>query len=158
TEGPYYAPVRWEESARIRPLLVASLVAGRGAALDSLVATFVREGVVPRQSEDLFRLADDLPESERTALIDDLTGGRGPGVTALTRMAALGGRDITFRTAVARALVAIPLPPDGSAASLHAAAVDPALPADLRAQALAALARVPSALGAARTLDAHASV
>src|SRR5690606_27330750 len=71
---------------------------------------------------------------------------------------ALGGRDITFRTAVARALVAIPLPPDGSAASLHAAAVDPALPADLRAQALAALARVPSALGAARTLDAHASV
>lgn len=157
TEGPYFDPVEWTESPRIRSLLLSGLRLAQGTALDSLLARLEREGVIPRESAGILSRRDDLAPEAYAALAGLLVGGRELSPAALHRLVSIGSADPSLRETTMQVVVALPGPPAAAAPVLAAAAVDEALSAPLRARALAALTRTSSA-DPASTSTAYASI
>jgi putative membrane-bound dehydrogenase-like protein len=164
TTGPYYDPVAWEESPRIRAALIAALTqtAGAGAQTDvpRLAADLERNRVLPPGGADLLMaMAKDrhpaFPDVARTLVgrlrleIDASTG------AALERVAK---ERPAYRDAVVKIVVAAGPPTPSAGAILQAAAADSALTPTVRASAFTALAAAqgPDALG--RAIDAYATL
>lgn len=157
TEGPYFDPVEWTESPRIRSLLLSGVLHAQDTALGSLLARLEREGVIPRESAGILSRRDKLAQEEYAALADLLIGGRELSPAALDRLVAIGSADPSLRESAVQVVVALPGPPPAAAPVLASAAVDEALPVSLRARALAALTRTSSAEPSS-TSTAYASI
>jgi putative heme-binding domain-containing protein len=147
TTGPYYDPVAWEESARIRAVLTSALLQGASGAgaqgeTARLITDLERNRVLPPGAGGLLtamaadRHADFAPTAR--ALVGhvrlDLTG---PTAALLDRVARVNAR---YRTAVVQIVVAAGPPTPAALAILQPAALDTALSAEARASALTAVA------------------
>lgn len=163
TTGPYYDPVAWEESARIRSVLASALLeAAAGGRTDGdlkrLTTVLERNRVLPPGGAELLTA---LAGTRQPAFADaaralvgrvrlDVDPATAP---MLTRLAALGSDP---RTAMVRMVVAAGQPSPAGIEILHGAAIDASLDAGLRAAAFGALASAtePDAIG--RAADAFA--
>ena len=165
TTGPYYDPVAWNESARIRSVLTAALLEAGGSAAThhafTRLATVLQRNRVlpPGGAEVLTALAADrhalLPEAVRALVgrvrldVDPATG------ELLDRIARAHARS---RAAVIGMIVAAGSPTSSAAGILQAAAIDSSLGADVRASALGTLMTSTDPESFRRSLDTFSSL
>jgi putative heme-binding domain-containing protein len=164
TTGPYYDPIAWEESARIRGVLVSALLESQGRApqadFSRLATDLQRNRVLPPGGAELLTaLAADrhalLPDVVR-ALVGrvrlevDATAGQ-----LLDRVARAHAR---YGGAVVTMIVAAGPPTPAAAAILQSTAVDPAMGPELRASAFTALAASTGPDSLRRSIDAFSSL
>ena len=157
TTGPYYDPVAWDESARIRGVLINALTQAAAGATDEttrLAADLERNRVLPPGGAALLgALATDRAAFADTARalvgrvrleMDRPTTGILEGLVRTQPRA---------RAAVARVVVAAGTPTTDAARILQTLAADATLPAEARASAFTALASAtgPEAIG--RSID-----
>lgn len=163
TTGPYYDPVAWEQSARIRGrLLEALLQAAEGAQPPTDVAQFLtdlqRNRVLPPGAADLLTtLAANrhavFPDVAR-ALVGRVRLDLDQATSAV--LAQVAGAGAEYRAGVVQLVVAAG-PADASGVTLLApAAVDPMLGVDARAAALTALASANAPGAATAAVDGFA--
>src|SRR5690606_27956811 len=67
--GPYFAPMAWEGTATIRPVLQAALTGASGQQFDALAAEFSRNRVVPLGAAPLLTAANRQGGAVRTEVI-----------------------------------------------------------------------------------------
>lgn len=141
TEGPYFAPVEWSESPRIRTRLLEGILEAEEEVRTSLLERFEREGVLPRESSTLLQVAAQANRKQYAELAELLLGGRELAPVALKRLAQLSSAQPALREAAVRVVTALPSPPLEAAPLLAEAAAANSLPAALRARALTAVTR-----------------
>jgi putative heme-binding domain-containing protein len=163
TTGPYYDPVAWEESARIRAVLTTALlqtVATAGAQADAarLISDLERNRVLPAGSASLLTAmaADRHPEFDQVARA--LVGRVRLDVTGTTSelLARVARANARYRTAVVQMVVAAGPPSAGALAILQPAALDTTLSAEARASAFTSLASVAGPDGTRRSMETFA--
>jgi putative heme-binding domain-containing protein len=165
TTGPYYDPVVWEESARIRSALLTALLeaaAGTGPRPEftRLAADLERNRVLPPGGEALLTaLGTDrhaLFGQVARALMGKVRLDVDATIGQLLEGAARAGQP--HRVGVIRLIVAAGPPTPPAAAILFSAAVDQGLDADLRASAFSALSAISGPEAFSRTVDAMSSL
>lgn len=166
TTGPYYDPVAWEESARIRSVLANALLEtshGTQPSTDvgGLAEDFERNRVLPRGGAELLMAMAADRHSGFDAAVQVLVGrvrleldaASGP---LLARAAADNGR---YRQAIGRMLIAAgPPTPAAAAALLHTVAADATINSELRAAAFTTLASATGPDGLQRSIDAFSTL
>jgi glucose/arabinose dehydrogenase len=151
--GPYYEPVTWAQSERMRPVLRQALQEARGASLDTLLATYERNRVLPAGAGRFIADVARRRPSLKAALAGRLVGQKRVSEEVAPYVARLARRDDSLQAGVARLLVAQPersSPPEASLRALRRAASNEALPENLRREALAALSESAAASPQAR--------
>jgi putative heme-binding domain-containing protein len=164
TTGPYYDPVSWEQSARIRTVLLSALLESVTAAgpvdFARLATDLQRNRVLPPGGAELLTaLGTDrhalFPDVARALLgkvrleVDATTG------SLLDRAARAGNR---YLGPVVKMVVAAGPPTAAAAPLLLSGAVDQRLAADVRATALTALVAMTGPEALDRSVTAFASV
>jgi hypothetical protein len=129
-----------------------------GEELEALATTFVREGVIPRESAALFGLMSSREVEQRAQAIDALVGGRELRPEGLVHLERFSAAEPDLRAAIAAILVAPPIPAEGSTTMIRTAALDETLPAELRAAALGALGRIANEEARALIVATHAEI
>ena len=165
TTGPYYDPVAWEESARIRSVLLSALLesaatAGPRADVTRLVNDLQRNRVLPAGSAALLTAL----AADRHALFPDLARTL-VGKVRLEVDATMGSlldhaarADTRYLAPVVKLVVAAGPPSPSAAAILLSGAIEPRLDAEVRAAALTALASMTGPGALDRSVTAFASV
>ena len=163
TTGPYYDPAAWEESARIRAVLLNALLqaaAGTGPQTDiaRFTADLQRNRVLPTGGGALLAaLAADRHAAfsdvaraivGRTRL--DIDTATGPVLDRVARA------NVRYRAAVVGMVVAAGPPTPAAVTILQQASADTALAADVRASAFTALSSVTGPDALRRAIDAYA--
>jgi putative heme-binding domain-containing protein len=163
TTGPYYDPVAWEESARIRAVLLSALLesapGGQGD-VKTFATVLERNRVLPAGGAAvLSALASDrqapLADVAR-ALIGRVRLEIDPPTAQLLDRAGRAGNQ-AHAAVVAMIVAAGPASPV-SAGLLHAAATDASLSAELRASAFSAIAASTSPDALRRSIDAFSAL
>jgi putative membrane-bound dehydrogenase-like protein len=164
TTGPYYDPVAWEESARVRTVLLSALLESATATgpvdFARLATDLQRNRVLPPGgAEVLIALGKDrhalFPDIARALVgkvrleVDSTTG------SLLDRAARA---DTRYLAPVVKMVVAAGPPTVAAAPLLLAGAVDQRLAADVRASALTALASMSDPEALNRSVTAFTSV
>ena len=158
TAGPYFAPQGWEESPRIRPVLVEALRQAKGADYTALAGDLALNGVLPTGSGPLLAALNAGNNPQRDTVIVSLIGHQQlddsflPVLEQLEKQPAVHG-------AVAELVSAQTSLPDNALPMLRREALDPALSGAARGNALKAIARLttPAALSAATEVYARAN-
>lgn len=161
TTGPYYDPVAWEESPRIRSVLMSALLesgAGSQADVASLATDLERNRVLPPGGAELLKAM----AADRHPLMSEVAGalvGR-VRLDVDRRTAQLlersAGANLRYRATVVKMLVAAGPPNSLAGALLQSAAIDPSLDAELRASAYSSLASATGPDALRRSIDAFA--
>jgi putative heme-binding domain-containing protein len=167
TTGPYYDPVAWEESARIRAVLTHALLqttstAGAQADADAarLIADLERNRVLPPGTGALLTALAVDRHPDFDAVAQALVGRVRldvvrPTSQILDRVARANTR---YRAAVVQMVVAAGPPSADAMAILQPAALDSGLSAETRASAFTALASVPGPDATRRAMEAFATL
>jgi glucose/arabinose dehydrogenase len=158
TDGPYYQPTTWSESARIRPVLESALLGADGGELAGLLHDFTRNQVLPRGADSLLVVLARTQDARRAEAVRALAGFRDLDPAALPLLAALANQNPRLADPVARLLAAQHAVGEVSAPLLRIAALDTALAAEVRVQALNALGRLPGSRGVTATAGAYAQL
>jgi hypothetical protein len=139
--GPYFTPVTWEESARIKPVLRQALLAQTGGDFDALVDLYAKNRVVPMGAKALFTAVASSPAaSQREALIDALVGTSQLSAEAAPLVARIDATSPALHAAVAELLAGEPSFEAPTLALARTAVLDTTLAAATRAKLLTALA------------------
>jgi putative heme-binding domain-containing protein len=164
TTGPYYDPVAWDESARIRAVLTSALLqsatAGAQADTATLITDLERNRVLPPASAALLTAMAADRHADFDVVARALVGRvrlevAGPTGVVLDRVARANAR---YRTAVVQMVVASGPPTPAAMAILHPAALDAALPVETRASALTTMAAATDQDGLRRSMEAFAAL
>jgi hypothetical protein len=155
TVGPYFAPATWEQSARIKPVLLESLGPAHGADFVSLVDALVRNRVVPAGAKPLI-----LAISEDTALrgqvAEALVGTSTLSPAAVALLPQLNARGGALRAAVAE-LIAGETGYDAQTLPLaRAVALDASVDAATRGRVLTTISQLPGDAGRDAAADVFA--
>ena len=165
TIGPYYDPTAWDESARIRAVLMNVLLQATGTAatqtdMPRLVTDLERNRVLPIGSGELLAamIKDRDPAFADMARV--LVGRVRLDVDAPTAavLDRVGRSRPAYRAVVVKLLVAAGPPTPSAGAILQAAAVDTPLEPAVRASAYTALASATGPDALARSTDAFAAL
>ena len=162
TTGPYYDPVAWEESARIRAVLTDALLqSGSGASLvdpAKLAADLERNRVLPPGGAELIAA---LAAGRHEALADTARVLMGrvrldvdPAAAQVLERAGRG--QARSRTAVVKLVAAAGPPTPAAGALLVSAVAETSLDAEVRAAALATLVSATGPGALERSIDAFA--
>ena len=151
TVGPYYAPQGWEESPRIRPVLVDALRQAKGADYTALAGDLALNGVLPTGSGPLLAALNADNNPQRDTVIVSLIGHQQVDDSFLPVLEQLEKQPGAVHGAVAELVSAQTSLPDNALPMLRREALDATLPGAARANALKAIARLttPAALSAA---------
>lgn len=146
TIGPYYDPVAWAQSLRIRAVLEDALLAARGEALGTLADDLQRNRVLPPGSQPLVTalVTSNDPTSndpQHTDLIRSLMGRPSLGPEVTPRLEQLATQHPTHRPAVLEVLLNSETITAEARSLLVKAASDTSLDPALRAAVLERLAR-----------------
>ncbi len=158
TEGPYFNPVRWEESTRIEALLLEAVRATPEEALKPLLERLAREAVLPRNSAGLLAMRQSLGSAAHDALLVALLGYRELAGEAIEALESVFADYPQARLAVAEVAVAPPQPSAAGATLLQNIAAATDLPAELRSRALIALTHLPATLDPAVVAEPYARI
>lgn len=137
--GPYYDPVTWSETERIRPILQAALTDAENFRYRERAYTLERHRAVPDGADALLLAAIHAPDSIRTATIDALVGHAVVTEAMVPDLAALADQSPRLLPPLAQLLVAQSDLPSASTPLLRRAALDNTLAPALRAQTVEAL-------------------
>jgi hypothetical protein len=155
--GPYFTPVTWEESARIKPALRAALLAQTGGDFDALVDLYAKNRVVPMGAKALFAAVASSPAaSQREALIDALVGTSQLSAEAAPLVARIDATSPALHAAVAELLAGEPSFEAPTLALARTAVLDTTLAAATRARLLTALAAMTGDAGRDATTEIFA--
>jgi putative heme-binding domain-containing protein len=163
TTGPYYDPVAWEESGRIRATLTRALLQTSSGPVRTdvprLVTDLERNRVLPAGGADLLgamaRESDPAFAEIANTLVGKLRLEVDP---ALARTLEPLARRPAYRGPIVKMIVAAGPPTAPAGAILHAIAVDSTVAPDVRAAALTAIAAGTGAEALGRSIDAFASL
>ncbi len=144
--GPYYAPTRWEESARIVPVLRRALLSAPADTYAALIAQMVRLRVFPQGASALL-LATALIPAERERVVDLLVGHAELPASAISTLADLTNREAVPPGAIAELLAAEDGIIGGALPLVRGAAGNPAVRDSVRARLVGMLSAVPGRAG-----------
>ena len=146
--GPYFTPVTWEESARIKPVLRQTLLAQTGGDFNALVDLYAKNRVLPMGAKALLLAVATSPAAaQRDALVDALVGTSKLDAAAVPLVAQLDAGGPALHAAVAE-LLAGETSFDAPALTLARSAIfDTTLAGAVRAKVLTALAAMPGDAG-----------
>ena len=139
TVGPYFVPVTWEESARIRPVLQQALLAATGDDASKLVDAYVANRVLPAGAKALFAAVD---ASQRQELVNTLVGISQLGAAAMPLLGQLDARGPALHAAVVELLAGETAFDAATLPMARAAVFDATLPAATRARLLTAFSQL----------------
>jgi hypothetical protein len=157
TVGPYYAPQGWEESPRIRPVLVEALRQAKGADYTALAGDLALNGVLPTGSGSLLAALSAGNNPQRDTVIVSLLGHQQLDDSFLPVLEQLERQPGAVHGAVAELVSAQTMVSDNALPMLRREALDASLSGAARANALKAIARLttPAALSAATDVYAR---
>ncbi|CAN5176256.1 hypothetical protein BH09GEM1_BH09GEM1_40640 [soil metagenome] len=158
TVGPYYAPQGWEESPRIRPVLVEALRQTKGADFTALAGDLALNGVLPTGAGPLLAALNTGNDPQRDTVIVSLIGHQQLDDTFLPVLEQLERRTGPVHGAVAELVSAQTSLPDNALPMLRRAALDPTLSGAARANALTAIGRLPTPKGLVAAAETFAHV
>jgi len=148
TVGPYFTPVTWAESERIRPVLRQTLLAQTGGDFDALVDLYAKNRVVPMGAKPLFAAVATSPAaSQRDALVDALVGTSQLSATAMQIVTRLDAASPALHAAVAELLAGEATFEAPALALARTAVLDTTLAAATRGKLLTAIAAIPGDAG-----------
>ncbi|MFL5619658.1 MAG: heme-binding domain-containing protein [Gemmatimonadaceae bacterium] len=148
TVGPYFTPVTWEESARIKPVLRQTLLAQTGGDFDALVDLYAKNRVVPMGAKPLFAaLATSPAAAQRDALVDALVGTSQLATSTVPLVARIDATSPALHAAVAELLAGETTFEAPTLALARTAALDSTIAGATRAKLLTALAAMPGDAG-----------
>jgi putative membrane-bound dehydrogenase-like protein len=139
--GPYYEPVTWSESDRIRPLLQEALTASDGIEYRRRVHRIELQRAVPNASSATLLAASSQPDSVKAQAVRTLVGHASVPAEALAGLDTLARSSPALQQTVTELLVAQSALPPASIDLLRRSVLDGALASTLRAQALETLLR-----------------
>ena len=145
-QGPYFAPVPWEASARIAPLLRSALLSASGGTLTTLIDEYVRNRVVPAGAKGLLTtsVADAALRGEVvTSLVGHLQLDTSM-VATLTRWSATS---TASRAGVAQLLAAEKGLVAGALPLAQRAALDATLDEEVRGKLMVMISALPARAG-----------
>ena len=142
TAGPYFAPQGWEESPRIRPVLVDALRRTTGADFTALAGDLALNGVLPTGAGPLLAALNTANDPQRDTVIVSLIGRQQLDDSFTPVLEQLERRTGAIHGAVGELVSAQPTLPDNALPMLRRAALDPAMSGAARANALTAVARL----------------
>lgn len=158
TRGPYFEPVTWSESDRIRPVLAEALAESEGLEYRRRVHLFARNGAIPDGGGALLVAAGARSDSVRAKTVDALLGQASVDSAAIPVLEDLAARSPALRGAVTDLLLTPSELPAESAPFLRTAVLDETVPADRRAAALEAFSGLPDEETFERRLQLHAEL
>lgn len=171
--GPYFAPVTWEASPLIRPILRNALSSAQQSDMQSIAAMYAKNRVIPVGAMPLLLAVANTPD--KNAVLDALVGSAQLTPEALTLITRLDAGSAPLHAAVAKLLAgetdllpaAMPLAqkavldvslPDSVRGQLLTTIAAKPGPPDVAAQLLAQVNPVPVALNAANIEASTASM
>ena len=143
--GPYFAPVTWESSAQIKPILQNALMTASGADLSAVTDEFIRNRVLPQGSKPLV-LANESA-ADRKSVVDALIGNSQVAAASVATIAALDKRNAANHAAVATLLASETGVVDGELPLLRAAILDATLGDTVRGKLLSMVSAIPGRPG-----------
>lgn len=143
--GPYFAPVTWEESARILPTLRLALLTDESD-LSALVDEFVRNRVVPQGAKALL-LATANESATRRDVIDALLGNSKVPAGVAPLLTRLNSGSVAIKNGVAQLLAAENAVPDGTLPLVRAAASDANVNEETRGKLISMVSALPGREG-----------
>jgi hypothetical protein len=156
--GPYFAPVTWEGSASVRPVLREVLLAGGAPeAFDATIAELIRNRVLPVGARAIVTDVVSSKHARAAELVDALLGSQTVAATAAPLLASLDST-ATLRPGVAQLLAGENSVGNEFVPLLRSAATDTRLDADVRAQLLGLAGRLPGRPGLEVAVDLFARV
>jgi hypothetical protein len=144
TVGPYFTPVTWEESARIKPALQQALLAATGDDAAKLLDAYVANRVLPAGAKALFAAVD---ASQRQSLADALVGTSQISAAAVPMLTQLDAKGPALHAAVVELLAGETAFDAATLPMARAAVFDTTLPAATRARVLTAFSQLPGDAG-----------
>lgn len=141
--GPYFEPVAWEGTEAIRPVLRDALLAAQGEEFADLAARYSRNRVVPLGAAALLAEAARQGGDIRAAAIEGLVGHARVPSEALPLLTRLDRQGREMHTAVAGLLAAESELDPAFVPLVRTAAADRLLDAEVRAQLLTSVTRLP---------------
>ena len=157
TVGPYFVPVTWEESARIKPVLRQTLLATTTAGdFGALVDLYARNRVLPMGAKPLLLAVAQSAAAQRDALVDALIGTSQLAAAAMPLITQLDARGPAFHVAVAELLAGETTFEPSALALARAAVLDTTLVGATRAKLLTALSQMPGDAGRDAATDVFA--
>jgi glucose/arabinose dehydrogenase len=146
--GPYFVPVTWEQSARIKPALRETLLAQTGGDFTALVDLYAKNRVLPMGAKALFLAVATSPvAAQRDALIDALVGTSQLAAAAVPLVTRIDAASPALHAAVAELLAGETTFEAPTLALARTAVLDTTLAAATRARLLTALAAMPGDAG-----------
>jgi len=158
TVGPYYAPQGWEESPRIRPVLVEALRQSKGADFTALAGDLALNGVLPTGAGPLLAALNAANDPQRDTVIVSLTGHQQLDESFTPVLEQLERRPGSIHGAVADLVSAQPTLPDNALPLLRRTALDGTMSGAARANALTAIARLTGPTSVATAVDVFSRV
>ncbi|MDQ6613146.1 MAG: DUF1080 domain-containing protein, partial [Gemmatimonadota bacterium] len=144
--GPYFAPVTWESSATIKPVLQSALLNASAEELPIITDSYIRNRVLPQGAKALVLVTREN-RADRSDIVNALVGHSvvSPGAGALlTRLNAAG---VPQHKAVAELFAADANIIDGTLPLVREAVVDPAVSDTVRGKLLAMVSAIPGRPG-----------
>ena len=143
TVGPYFTPVTWEESARIKPVLRQTMLTETGGDFNAVVDLYAKNRVLPMGAKALFGAVATSPvAAQRDALVDALVGTSQLTAAAVPLVARLDATSPALHAAVAELLAGETAFEGPALALARTAVLDTTLAGATRAKVLTALSAV----------------
>jgi hypothetical protein len=158
TVGPYYAPQGWEESPRIRPVLVEALRQSKGADFTALAGDLALNGVLPTGAGSLLAALNAANDPQRDTVIVSLIGHQQLDESLTPVLEQLERHPGAIHGAVAEMVSAQPALPDNALPLLKRTALDASMSGATRGKALAAVARLSGPTSFATAVDVFSRV
>ncbi|MEP6781740.1 MAG: family 16 glycoside hydrolase [Gemmatimonadaceae bacterium] len=132
--GPYFAPVTWEASAQIKPILQNALMIANGADLALITDEFIRNRILPQGAKSLVLANENA--NDRKTVIDALVGTSQIAAVSIPILLQLDKRNAANHAAVAALLAAETGIVDGELPLLRSAILDPTMGDTVRGKLL----------------------
>ena len=147
--GPYFAPVRWEQSPRIAPVLRQALAEAEDEEFGMMIDAFARNRVLPANAKPLLLSLDAMGDARRADVIDALTGTARIDPAAVALLGEVDGRNRELHAGVAFLLAGEATIDPRALSLVRAAVLDTLLPGDVRGRLLTSVGRLPGDTGLA---------
>ena len=149
--GPYFAPVAWDGSTTIKPVLRESLLESNAlasaSAFSALIDEYARNRVLPAGARSLIVATADSPAAMRASVVDGLLGSMQVSAGMVPLLISLDSSGLPMRTAVAQLLAAESTVGAEFVPLVRASALDSRLDTTVRGQLLTLATRLPGRPG-----------
>jgi hypothetical protein len=156
--GPYFDPVAWEESPRIRAALIGALTAASGKELNEMVGDLAANQMLPRGAPSLMTAVATTDDPLRVPLIEAIVGHTDLDAQAAVVVTQLDAKGGALHAAVGQLLAGENRLGPGSLALARTAVLDGQLDPSIRASLLTSIGQASGDAALAMAVDVFSSV